>query len=108
MDSLQGILPVILVLALLAGVVIWLKRSGLPRLGVKLGGRARSSRLQVLERLPLSPQHSLQLVRVADRGLLVAIHPGGCTVVGALSPEELKSNSQPIGTGSSLSQASIV
>ena len=37
--------------------------------------------MQVIERLPLTPQHSLHLVSVGGRTLLVAVSPVGCTVV---------------------------
>ena len=34
-----------------------------------------------MERLALTPQHSLHLVRIGDRGLLVAAHAAGCTLI---------------------------
>src|SRR5262245_19430131 len=37
--------------------------------------------MQSLERISLTPQHSLHLVRVAGRVLLVAVSPGGCSVL---------------------------
>jgi flagellar biogenesis protein FliO len=37
--------------------------------------------MEVLQRLSLTPQHSLQLIRVRERRLLVAIHPGGLAVI---------------------------
>lgn len=37
--------------------------------------------MQVLERLPLTPQHSLHLVRIDGRTLVVSSGPGGCTVL---------------------------
>jgi len=42
--------------------------------------------MQALERLALTPHHSLHLVSVGGRTLLVAISPGGCTVVDTVSP----------------------
>lgn len=38
-------------------------------------------RMQVLERLPLTPQHSLHLVRIEERIVVVASGPGGCSVL---------------------------
>jgi flagellar biogenesis protein FliO len=37
--------------------------------------------LQSIERLPLTAQHSLHLVRVAGRVILIAVSPGGCSVL---------------------------
>ena len=38
-------------------------------------------RMQVVERLPLTPQHSLHLVRIDGRLLVVASGPGGCSLL---------------------------
>ena len=45
--------------------------------------------LQSIERLPLTPQHSLHLVRVEDRTVLVAVSPSGCSL---LEPTRFESN----------------
>ena len=37
--------------------------------------------MQAIERLSLTPQHSLHLVSVGGRVLLIAVSPGGCTVL---------------------------
>jgi hypothetical protein len=37
--------------------------------------------LTALERISLTPQHSLHLVRASGRELLLATHPQGCTVI---------------------------
>ena len=46
-------------------------------------------RLEKVERLALTPQHSLYVVRVHGTEILVATHPHGCTLLGeaALSSE---------------------
>lgn len=38
-------------------------------------------RLEVIDRLALTPHHSLHLVRLADRTLLVGISPNGCNLL---------------------------
>jgi flagellar biogenesis protein FliO len=43
------------------------------------GGKTKSMR--VIERLALTPQHSLYLVRVEDRTMLIAASPGGCSIL---------------------------
>lgn len=48
-------------------------------LRLRVSGRKRD--LELLEKLPLGPQHSVQLVRVFDRVLALAVSPGGCTLL---------------------------
>jgi flagellar protein FliO/FliZ len=67
------------VLGLLGGTLWWLRRRGLATLAI---GRQRSRRrLELVERLPLGPQHSLHLVRLGETMLLVAASPGGCRLI---------------------------
>jgi flagellar biogenesis protein FliO len=68
------------VLVLLAATVWALQRRGLASFSVR-GGSPR--RMQVIERLPLTAQHALHLVRIEGRTLIVASAPGGCTVIGS-------------------------
>jgi flagellar biogenesis protein FliO len=58
------------------GAALWFlrRRTGAARAP---GGR----RLERLERLPLSPQHTLHLIRLGERILLVASSPGGCALL---------------------------
>jgi flagellar biogenesis protein FliO len=69
-----------LVVALAAGAAWWLRRGGAGRLAMR---SARRRRLELVERLALGPQHSLCLVRSGEEELLVALHPGGCTLLEA-------------------------
>jgi flagellar biogenesis protein FliO len=64
---------------LLAGAAWWLKRSGPMARGIARGRGRR--RLEAVERLPLGPQHTLWLVRVGARGMLVGLSHAGCTVL---------------------------
>jgi flagellar biogenesis protein FliO len=91
---------VLLVFALLGGLLWFAKRRGLAAfsVGVRRGGNAR--RLEVLERVPLTPQHALHLVRVADRTVLIVTAPSACTVLDA--PINLQSSSPEL--SSSLSR----
>jgi flagellar biogenesis protein FliO len=84
MDAIQPVLSVLLVLGLLGGALYWLRVKGVARFSGKgLGafGRQGGRQMQAIERLPLTPQHSLHLVSVGGRTLLVAVSPGGCSVV---------------------------
>ena len=76
---LQQMLAILLVLALLAATLFVLRRKGFaqfPRSFPKAQGRAKE--MTLLERLPLSPQHSLQLVQVRDEVFLIGTSPSGC------------------------------
>lgn len=84
MEVVQQIAAVVSVLALLVAALWWLKRRGLaiPAAG---RGRSRTRRLECLERVALGPQQTLHLVRLADRLLLVASSPAGCSLLGELA-----------------------
>jgi len=83
MELTEQITMVLLVFALLGGLLWVLKRRGMIglRLSPRRGGSAR--RLEVIERLPLSPQHAVHLVRVADRVVLIGTAPSGCAILDA-------------------------
>jgi flagellar biogenesis protein FliO len=82
---------VLLVFALLGALLWFTKNRGLAtfRVGARRGGNGR--RLEVLERVPLTAQHSLHLVRVADRTVLIATAPSSCTLLDA--PVSVESSS---------------
>jgi flagellar biosynthetic protein FliO len=75
MDLMRQVTAVMTVLALL-GALLWvLRRRGC------LTRRPPGRRLETVERLPLTPQHSVCLVRLAGRGILLGLSPSGCTVL---------------------------
>ena len=76
----QQILAVFLVLGLLVGVLWLLRRRGIayPRGAAR---RKSARHLESIARLPLTPQHSVHLVRVSDHAVLLALSPSGCTLV---------------------------
>ena len=76
----QQVLAVFLVLGLL-GAALWLLRSrGLAQFTGS--ARRKSTRhLEAIARLPLTPQHSVHLIRVSDHAILLALSPSGCTLV---------------------------
>jgi flagellar biogenesis protein FliO len=83
MEWIQQILTVLFVLGLLCGTLYWLRSKGVARFSVKGMGRGNRRRMQSIERLPLTQQHSLHLVSVSGRVLLIAVSPGGCSVLDA-------------------------
>ena len=80
MESLGQLLSVVLVLGLLAGGIWLLNRKGLITRKWR-GQGSHGARLRAVERIPLTAQHTLHLVRLGDRALLLAAHTGGCTLV---------------------------
>lgn len=83
MEALQPVLAVLFVLGVLGGALYWLRAKGVARFNGNGIGRSGARQMRVIERLVLTPQHSLHLVTVGGRRLLVAASPGGCTVVDA-------------------------
>jgi flagellar biogenesis protein FliO len=88
MEAARQVFSVLLVFVLL-GLALWaLRRRGQTVSAGRLWPRsapARPGSLQSLDRLILSPQHSLHLVSVEGRQLVVAIYPEGCTVLTELA-----------------------
>jgi flagellar biogenesis protein FliO len=85
MDVLRQIFSVLLVFALLGALVWALRRNG--RIGFLTTALARkrvqgNTRAMIaVERLALTPNHTLHIVRVNGREVLVATHPQGCSIV---------------------------
>lgn len=73
-DLIRQMLAVLLVFGLL-GATLWKLRSG--------GFPTRSSGARIASegRLALTPQHTIHLLRIDGRELVVATHPQGCSVL---------------------------
>jgi len=69
------------VLTLLGAVLWWLRRRGFAQVGIR---PSRGRRMERLEQLALSPQHTLHLVRLGDTALVVAASPAGCSLIRSL------------------------
>jgi flagellar biogenesis protein FliO len=82
-STLRQVFSVLLVLSLL-GLALWkLRRRSSPAGWWWWRKSAEGARaLETVERLALTPQHALHLVRVHGRELVVATHPQGCTLLG--------------------------
>ena len=75
-------LAVLMVLGILCGALWVLKRKGMVQTAFRRSSkRTGEPRLEVIDRLSLTPQHSVHLIRVADRTLLVGLSPGGCNLL---------------------------
>jgi flagellar biogenesis protein FliO len=79
-EELQQATIVIGVLAALGIALYVLRSKGVVQFATKASS-ANARRLQSIERLPLTAQHSLHLVRVAGRVILIAVAPGGCSLL---------------------------
>ena len=81
MEIAEQITMVVAVFALLGAMLWFFKRRGMAALslGSRRGGRER--RVEVVERVPLTPQHALHLVRVSDKVLLIGTAPTSCTLL---------------------------
>jgi len=96
MELAQQIVMVVVVFALLGGLLWLLRRRGSVTFSArKAGGR----RLEVLERIPLTPQHALHLVRISGKVVLIGTAPSACTLLDqsiaeGLAPQELLHNGQ--------------
>ena len=73
------IIAVFFVLLLLAATLWLLRRKGLVAVNTVLAKRTSKQRLmQVVERVPLTANHSLHLVKIQDRVILIGVSPSGC------------------------------
>ena len=91
MELLPQFFAILFVLALLAAAIWLLRRRSL--LQFNLPGRTGHSPRQIraVERLSLTPQHSLHLLRVGERAVLISTHPAGCTLLENLPWQEFQS-----------------
>lgn len=70
---------VFLVLLLLTATLWLLRRRGLVTVNTVIAKRLSKQKLmQVVERMPLTANHSLHLVRIQDRVILIGVSPSGC------------------------------
>lgn len=81
MEMFQQLLMIAIVLGVLCGGVWLLKRKGYASPRLRRQNGAGHPRLEVLDRLALTPQHSLHLVRLADRTMLIGLSPNGCNLL---------------------------
>lgn len=86
MELMDPMPAVLAVAGVLAAALWWLRKKAPGRLW-RQSARRPARRLASVERLALSPRHTLHLVRLDDRVLLVAESPAGLAPLdGAASP----------------------
>lgn len=87
MDIVQPVASIAVVFLLMAGTFWLLKRSRMVSFRAATPG-AKGPRMQRVGRLQLTPQHTLHLVRLGGRTLLVGTHSAGLTVVQAIGDSD--------------------
>ena len=90
----QQIVAVLVVMALMIGSLQWLRRRGVAHIRTGLARRKTGRRLELLERLPLTPQHSLHVVRMDGRSLLIGVSPAGCALLESGNAEITRGGSE--------------
>jgi flagellar biogenesis protein FliO len=85
MDWIRQIAAIAFVFGLLGGALWWLRRRGMA--GWQPG---RSPKIALIDRLRLTPQHSVHIVRVGKRNFVIAVHANGCTLLDSLRTEDLE------------------
>jgi flagellar biosynthetic protein FliO len=81
MEMFQQLIIVAVILGGLCAAMWFLKRKGWARTTIRRSRGDGQPRLEVIDRLSLTPNHSLHLVRLADRTLLVGVSPNGCNLL---------------------------
>jgi flagellar biogenesis protein FliO len=84
----EQILAAVLVIALLLGTVWLLRRKGLASGAPVWNRAARPGSMQVLERLQLTSQHSLHLVRLGEQVILIGVSPATCSRIAVTAAPE--------------------
>lgn len=85
METVRPILAIAFVLALLGAALLAL-RQGTSPLRVLRSGRQPERGFKVIERIALTPQHSLHIVRAGAEEWILATHPQGCSVIQKSEP----------------------
>ena len=77
MEFVQQLAGVMLVFGLL-GALVWFAKGRGFALPVR---SSRPRRMEILERLVLSQQHSLHLINIDGRTILIGVSPGSCQML---------------------------
>ncbi len=88
----EWVWPLIVIGMVVAGRLL-LARGRWPRPAHRKQMVSRS--LELIDRVALSPQHSLHLVRLAGKAWIVAAHAGGCTLLATVPWDEQQQGIRP-------------
>lgn len=100
-QMIQQVVAICLVLGLLGGTLWLLRRKGLAKFnGIGIKGPKGAKAMTVLERMPLTAQHSLHLVRVRDETILIGVSPSGCTQIASFTGDRERGGQEHTGCAS--------
>ena len=85
MDIVKQSLAITFVFALLWAAIWFLRKRNNIRISLP-GGRGGQGLIESRGKLSLGAQHSVHVVRIGDRQLVVAVHPTGMTLLCDLAP----------------------
>jgi flagellar biosynthetic protein FliO len=81
-------IAVLVVMAILAAALWLLRKKGLATVSMSLPRAfAKSRRMEVLERISLTAHHSLHLVRIDNRLIVIGVSPSSCGQIESLSQQ---------------------
>ena len=80
MEVIQQFAVVILVLALLIALALWARNRGLAYIALP-NRSSRSRRMEIVERLSLTQNHSLHMVSIDGKTVLLGVSPAGCQLI---------------------------
>lgn len=95
----QQLLAVLFVLLAVWGAVVFLRTKGFAIATSSLRQRKEAHPIEQLDRMRLTPQHSIHLLRINERSLLIGVHPHGITI---LQGDERPSGRDVLPRGSSV------
>ena len=80
MEVIQQFAVVILVLALLIALALWARNRGFAYIALP-SRSSRSRRMEIVERLSLTQNHSLHMVSIDGKTVLLGVSPAGCQLI---------------------------
>jgi flagellar biogenesis protein FliO len=87
-DVYRQFVGVLLVLGILVTALYLLKQRGIVRFKSVRGLGGPDRLVKVVERIPLDAQHTVHLVQIGERRILIASSPGSCQLITEVSEQE--------------------
>jgi flagellar biogenesis protein FliO len=95
-DMYRQFFGVMLVLGVLIAVVYLLKQRGIARFtGLRVLGGGAERIVKVVERVPLTAQHTVHLVQIGQRRVLISSSPGSCQLITEISERDAQQQEAP-------------
>ncbi len=87
-DLYRQFVGILIVLGGLIALLWYARKRGFARLNI--GSTAANRIVKVVERVPLTPQHTLFVISVAGRTLVLSSSPGSCQVITEVNGEPVR------------------